>query len=190
VGHNVAVPSVDVGDDVYIVEDRQGTMWRLQVKTTNATPKESQGERVVIGAYGLSRSQLRTPKRNELFFMFMVRWEGHWRFVLIPRVRLREIREAYEKVSPSGKSGSRPKSDDEASGDAMTLKITWKERSAEAWGVALDGYLGRWPEEFPENPDGPGARVAPAAQVSSAAVPSLGPGTPVEAPPADPPEDR
>jgi hypothetical protein len=71
-GYNVAVPAVDIGDDVYVVEDRMGTMWRLQVKTSNQ-PEER------IGIYQLSRRQLREPKENELFFMFMIRWKDRWR---------------------------------------------------------------------------------------------------------------
>lgn len=41
-GSNVAVPAVDIGDDVYVVEDRMGAMWRLQVKTSDR-PEESVG---------------------------------------------------------------------------------------------------------------------------------------------------
>src|SRR5262245_15880604 len=64
-GYNVAVPAVDIGDDVYVVEDTEGTMWRLQIKTSDLLgPKTS---------YQLSRKQLRDAKPNELFFMFMRR---------------------------------------------------------------------------------------------------------------------
>ena len=31
-GYNVAVPAVDTGDDVFVVDDRQGALWRVQVK--------------------------------------------------------------------------------------------------------------------------------------------------------------
>jgi hypothetical protein len=65
-GYNVAVPAVDIGDDVYIVEDRMGTMWRLQVKTTDQPEQK-------LGTYQLSRRQLRDIEKNELFFMFIVR---------------------------------------------------------------------------------------------------------------------
>ena len=39
-GYNVAVPAVDLGDDVYVVEDQMGTMWRLQVKTTDQSEEK------------------------------------------------------------------------------------------------------------------------------------------------------
>ena len=95
-GYNVAVPAVDIGDDVYIVEDRLGTMWRLQVKTCNQ-PEER------IGTYQLSRAQLREPKENELFFMFMIRWKDRWRFVLIRRDKLAEIRDSFEQQDRTGR---------------------------------------------------------------------------------------
>ncbi len=86
-GYNVAVPAVDVGDDVYIVEDRGGTMWRLQVKTADDALKAERAPdgslQSVTYSFGLSRDQLRTAKGNELFFMFVVRWQQRWRFLLI-----------------------------------------------------------------------------------------------------------
>jgi len=69
-GYNVAVPSVDVGDDVYVVEDGAGTMWRLQVKTADTSI-----DKLVLGqlvsrklAYQLSRAQLKlaTAKSTKL----------------------------------------------------------------------------------------------------------------------------
>jgi hypothetical protein len=35
-GWNVAIPQVDVGDDIFVVEDEQGTFYRVQVKTATA----------------------------------------------------------------------------------------------------------------------------------------------------------
>lgn len=58
-GYNVAIPAVDIGDDVYVVEDQVGTMWRLQVKTSDAPEARA-------GTYQLSRRQLREIKANEL----------------------------------------------------------------------------------------------------------------------------
>lgn len=35
-GWNVATPEVDVGDDIFVVEDKKGIFYRVQVKTANA----------------------------------------------------------------------------------------------------------------------------------------------------------
>jgi hypothetical protein len=32
--YNVAMPEVDIGDDIFVVHDQQGRLWRIQVKTT------------------------------------------------------------------------------------------------------------------------------------------------------------
>jgi hypothetical protein len=32
-GYNVAIPEVDVGDDIFVVYDRLPKLWRIQVKT-------------------------------------------------------------------------------------------------------------------------------------------------------------
>lgn len=149
-GYNVAVPAVDIGDDVYVVEDQVGTMWRLQVKTSDAPEAH-------VGTYQLSRRQLREIKANELFFMFTIRWGGRWRFILIRRDKLADIRDAFERSDRSGKRGRPPTADADARSDALTLKIEWSDADAVGWGVSFGPYLDRWPDTFPPNPDGPGA---------------------------------
>jgi hypothetical protein len=140
---------------VYVVEDRMGTMWRLQVKTSDQ-PEDN------LSVYQLSRRQLREVKRNELFFMFMRRWGGRWRFVLIHRKELADIRDRFEQRDRTGKPGRRPSSDGDAKTDTLMLKIEWTETDASGWDASFAPYLDRWPAEFPENPDGPGAiRGAP-----------------------------
>lgn len=143
-GYNVAVPAVDVGDDVYVVEDQQGAMWRLQIKTSENN------------TYLLSRRQLREPKANELFFMFMKRSETRWRFVLIPRQKLSDLRDDFEAAPKAGKKGPKPKADRDAK-DGLSLKMKWSSSDAECWGASLAEFLEKWPEQFPERPNGPGA---------------------------------
>jgi hypothetical protein len=153
-GYNVAVPAVDVGDDVYIVEDRQGTMWRLQVKTSDHPGGASR-------TFQLSRRQLREEKANELFFMFLARRDRRWHFILIDRKRLAAIRREFERADRFGIPGRKPRTDTEAKADAITFRIAWRDADAFGWGASLTAYLDRWPELFPERPDGPGAaRVA------------------------------
>lgn len=149
-GYNVAIPAVDIGDDAYVVEDQLGTMWRLQVKTSDG-PQER------IGTYQLSRQQLRDIKKNELFFMFIDRWQERWRFILIARSQLAEIRDAFEASDRAGKRGRRPATDADAKTDALALKIEWSDGDAKGWGVSFARYLDRWPDIFPENTSGPGA---------------------------------
>jgi hypothetical protein len=143
-GYNVAVPAVDIGDDVYIVEDSEGTMWRLQVKTSDQPEAR-------IATYQLSRSQLREPKENELFFMFMIRWNDRWRFVLIHREKLADIRDSFETQDRAGRRGRRPRADADARTDTLMLKIEWSDGDARGWNTSFAPYLDRWPDTFPAN---------------------------------------
>ena len=149
-GYNVAVPAVDVGDDVYIVEDQAGIMWRLQVKTADQRIDD-------VACFQLSRQQLREIKANDLFYMFMTRWSDRWRFVLIDRKRLFKIRSAFEAADRSGRCGRRPVGDGEAATDALTLRIAWRGDDARGWGASFSCYLDCWPRMFPERSLGPGA---------------------------------
>jgi hypothetical protein len=141
-GYNVAVPAVDIGDDAYVVEDQKGAMWRLQVKTTDQ-PEER------VATYLLSRRQLRDIKENELFFMFMARRQQRWRFILIARAQLAEIRDTFEVADRSRMRGRRPATDAEARTDALALKIEWTDGDASGWGVSFAPYLDCWPATFP-----------------------------------------
>jgi|GEM_PF-4307042 len=55
-GWNVATPEVDIGDDIFVVEDESGTMKRVQVKSSSAKiRKDSFSSREVDGLYGVSK---------------------------------------------------------------------------------------------------------------------------------------
>ena len=47
-GYNVAVPEVDVGEDIFVVRDKDGELSRIQVKTGNANELQSGGFRVTF----------------------------------------------------------------------------------------------------------------------------------------------
>ena len=38
-GWNVAIPEVDIGDDIFVVQDDNGTLRRVQVKTSTSTQR-------------------------------------------------------------------------------------------------------------------------------------------------------
>jgi hypothetical protein len=40
-GWNVAIPEVDIGDDIFVVQDDNGTLRRVQVKTSTSTSRKS-----------------------------------------------------------------------------------------------------------------------------------------------------
>lgn len=155
-GYNIAIPVVDVGDDAFVIDDRDRSTWRVQVKTV---ADDGSGGASRKTHYTLSRAQLRFGSVTELFFMFMIRWGQRWRFVLIDRASLSEIRDSFvERGKTQKKPGRKPKDDSEA-GDALALEITWTEDDAKGWGASFKSYLDSWPSALPPIKDGPGSKT-------------------------------
>jgi hypothetical protein len=157
-GWNVAVPVVDVGDDAFVIDDRDKTTRRVQVKTAAAEQAARGGTRptCVRAVFNLSREQLRTAQPIELFYMLMVRYPTHWRALIIPRLDLLRFRSAYLAKGGTG-AGRRPVADGDATTDGLTLVVEIEDDKAVAWGAALDPYLDRWPDDFRIVEGGPGS---------------------------------
>lgn len=175
-GWNVAVPVVDVGDDVFVIDDNDKTTWRLQVKSaeSEAIPEGDGGG--VKARFTLSRAQLRTPQPIELFYMLMVRVErARWHSLIVPRVDLLTLRDAYVEAGKTREGrGRRPVADDAAKTDALGLEVVLRGREATGWEASLTGYLDRWPDDLAPVTGGPGAigQAAPAAQTPGGVVPA------------------
>ena len=84
-GWNVATPRVDVGDDLFVVEDREGYFFRVQVKTSQSVEhQQSFGVR-----FALPIKQLQNRYNPELYYMFMVYRHHEWlNKIIIPRTVL------------------------------------------------------------------------------------------------------
>lgn len=153
-GWNVAVPVVDIGDDVFVIDDNDKTTWRLQVKSC-ATQK---ADGVAKVSFSLSRTQLRTPQPIELFYMLLARVEARWYFLLLPRNALLKIREEFVESGRRRKGPGRPPlGDDHAKTDVLAFDVMLAGETAEGWGADLSEYLNRWPDELAPVNGGPGA---------------------------------
>jgi hypothetical protein len=85
-GYNVAMPEVDVGDDIFVVRDGDGTLWRIQVKTANA--RKGRGASVAA-TFNVGFSQLCKFRQPDLIYVFAVRYAERWGdFVVIDRPTL------------------------------------------------------------------------------------------------------
>ena len=86
-GYNVAIPEVDVGDDIFVVRDSDGKLNRIQVKTASAQTIDK-GYRA---RFLVPFKQLQRPIHPELHFVFVVRHEGSWKeFLVVSRAQLFE----------------------------------------------------------------------------------------------------
>ena len=95
-GYNVAVPEVDIGDDLFVVRDSSGEYWRIQVKTSKAT-RTSSGTST---QYNLRLSQLAEPTVPDTWYVFVRRSDAGWGdFMLIRQPELYDYHEALQMGS-------------------------------------------------------------------------------------------
>lgn len=127
-GYNVAMPEIDKGDDVFVVRDDSGAMWRLQVKTArgtrNRTSKRYQ--------FRIRRTAITTPQTPELHFVFVMR-KGRrtWRYLVMDRAVLRNY-----VVNQNMGSGE---------GDYLQLYVTLSdEGQVTCSGINLTNHLEGW----------------------------------------------
>ncbi len=93
-GWNVAVPEVDIGDDIFVVRDQNGEFIRVQVKTATSTQR---GDNFSV-QFNLPFHQLKREVTPELIYVFSVRheqngWAGH---IVVHREILYEIYQQLE----------------------------------------------------------------------------------------------
>ncbi len=81
-GYNVAIPEVDIGDDIFVVQDSTGTLSKIQVKTSRAYVSK----KWFSGKFNIKIPQLRSPDDPALHYVFAVRLDDGWGpFVVIKR---------------------------------------------------------------------------------------------------------
>jgi hypothetical protein len=91
-GWNAALPEVDVGDDIFVVKDDSGQLWRIQVKTATASLQQAS----FAAQFRVSLRQLRTARTPELVYIFAVRGDSGWApFVVVPQSELRAEHEDW-----------------------------------------------------------------------------------------------
>lgn len=74
-GWNVAIPEVDIGDDIFVVQDDNGTLRRVQVKTSTSTLRKNS----FSGQFTIPISQLLNyPANSPVYYVFMVRHRDNW----------------------------------------------------------------------------------------------------------------
>lgn len=78
-GWNTCTPDVDVGDDVLVLEDRQGQFKRVQVKTATAIERNNG----YSAQFYIPLKQLEQSISPEIHYVFMVRHENKWAKTLI-----------------------------------------------------------------------------------------------------------
>ena len=78
-GYNVAIPEVDIGDDIFVVRDDDGELSRIQVKA--ATARKRRG--CFFAQFRVPFRQLATPLVPDLYYVFTVRRNERWEEFLV-----------------------------------------------------------------------------------------------------------
>lgn len=80
-GWNVAIPEVDIGDDIFVVQDDSGTLRRVQVKTSISTVRQNS----FSGQFNVPLTQLKSISNILIHFVFVVRHNDQWTKPIIIR---------------------------------------------------------------------------------------------------------
>jgi PD-(D/E)XK endonuclease len=73
-GWNVAIPEVDIGDDIFVVQDDNGTLRRVQVKTATSTVRQNN----YSGQFNVPLTQLKNITNIPVHYVFIVRHSNQW----------------------------------------------------------------------------------------------------------------
>ena len=97
-GYNVAMPEIDKGDDIFVVRNDTGAMWRLQVKTSLGT-RQTTSKRF---QFRIREDSIHNSQNPDLHFVFAMRCKGTWRYLIMDRPVLRNYVINHDLGSPSG----------------------------------------------------------------------------------------
>jgi hypothetical protein len=83
--YNVAMPEIDIGDDIFAVNDTSGNFWRIQVKYGSIKKQRKS----ISATFPCRKDQLLKPDTPELYYIFVFRdFSERWRYAIISRAAL------------------------------------------------------------------------------------------------------
>jgi hypothetical protein len=127
-GYNVAIPEVDIGDDILVVKDEDGEYLRIQVKTALVTKTGAgYGSR-----YAIRFEQLENPSKPETWFVFANRFQEKWQsFIVISRAQLYGIYDRHHIGSLNQRN-------------LLLLYLSYSDTTVTCSGQDLSRYLNNW----------------------------------------------
>ena len=129
-GWNVAIPEVDIGDDIFVVQDENGILSRIQVKTSTSTARHSG----FSAQFNVPLSQLTNISIIPVHYVFIIRHNDNWTKPLI-------IRQDYLLDLFKNGIGSKH-------GGRLVLYFSYKPKKIECSGFDLSKYVSDY-SDFP-----------------------------------------
>jgi hypothetical protein len=133
-GWNVAVPEVDIGDDIFVVRDENGEFVRVQVKTSTGIKRQ----KGISAQFSVPIEQLKREYLPELSYCFMVWYDEHWQ---LPIVIAREVLANMYKSSSIGTVAN----------NKLVLYFSFQDGKIKCSGIDLSRYLNDF-SQFPTIP--------------------------------------
>lgn len=99
-GWNVAIPEVDIGDDIFVVQDSNGTLKRVQVKTASARKQKSG----FSARFLVPKAQLAKIAQPLINYVFLARNGDEW---MKPLIIPQDILKDYIENKGVGAASSR-----------------------------------------------------------------------------------
>lgn len=130
-GWNVATPEVDIGDDIFVVQDDNGTLRRVQVKTSTSTHQEKGYK----GQFNLPVKQLENISNIPVHYVFIVRHNNSWSKPVI--VRQDYLKDHYQ----NGKIGSVHEGN-------LNVHLTYSSEKVKCSKIDFSKYIGDF-SDFP-----------------------------------------
>lgn len=134
-GYNVAIPEIDVGDDIFVVKDIDGDLSRIQVKTALGKPQQQQN--CYLAQFSIAHAHLEKPRKPEITYIFVTRLADRWKdFVLIPRRDLDVLRQQRQigTLSTNKKTGQQ----------SLMLTMAFKPHDVVCSKYSLQQYRNCW----------------------------------------------
>ncbi len=90
-GWNVAIPEVDIGDDIFVVKDDDGALKKVQVKTAQSIKRNSG----FSAQFSISSKKLLNLSFPTVYYVFIVRYNNEWSKPII--INQYDLEEHYRK---------------------------------------------------------------------------------------------
>lgn len=134
-GYNVAMPEIDIGDDIFVVKDSDGDLNRIQVKTAIAKPQRK--DDCYLAQFSVAYTHLEKPRKPDITYVFVVRYKNTWSdFIIIPRRELSVLRQNSNigSLSTNKQTGQQ----------SLVLKLAFKPGEVICSGLSLLQYRNCW----------------------------------------------
>ncbi len=149
-GWNVAIPEVDVGDDVFVARDDASRLTRVQVKTSAPAELVESGVWETEAIKVASRQLFATVEVVPLMYVFAVPFGTRWEFVVMPRDGLAELWRGFEsqrsaRIAQGLRPRGRPRLDPGVIPEEIALVLRFSATAVTTTGgLDLQPWRNRW----------------------------------------------